>query len=173
MDSSFRSTFSLSLEDIGIKWTLCNRNIGDHGVNMRLFPRRPLKYLNAHQHCYVAPRWNTQLPATLLPPAHAPTRAKRHSTAWSSNLDDQLYEIPPSRLESKTHPLGWETIQAHVEPYFSENWDFASEKERHGFFALGFSRAFSQFFPLTLNNRVEVTCKMHYLALLMDGEFHT
>ncbi|KAJ5832777.1 hypothetical protein N7474_001088, partial [Penicillium riverlandense] len=82
----------------------------------------------------------------------------------------QRYEIPPSRLQSKSHPQGFETIQAQVEPYFASNWKFASEKEKKGFLALGFSRAFSQFFPLTLNDRVETTCKMHYLALLIDDQ---
>ncbi|KAF3384654.1 Aristolochene synthase [Penicillium rolfsii] len=70
----------------------------------------------------------------------------------------------------EAHPLGWQTIQARVEPYFGQNWKFSSEKTKQGFFAVGFSQAFSQFFPLTLNERVEGTCKMHYLALLIDDQ---
>jgi aristolochene synthase len=94
-----------------------------------------------------------------------PTR--QYSTA--SNIP---CEIPPSQLESKTHPLGWEKIQAQVEPYFGNNWSFASEKEKRGFLALGLSRAFSHFFPLTLDDRIDLTCKILYMSLLIDGEFY-
>lgn len=86
-------------------------------------------------------------------------------------LHHQLYEIPCSRLESKVHPLGWEAIQAQTEPWLDQHWEFASEKEKKGFFALGMSRAFSQFFPLTLDDRVEMTCKLHCLIFLIDGMF--
>lgn len=81
-----------------------------------------------------------------------------------------LHEVAPSRLESKTHPLGWEVIQNQVDPYFGQYWKFGSEQEKQAFFALGLSRAFSQWFPLTLNDRVEAACKIHYLVLLIDGE---
>jgi aristolochene synthase len=96
------------------------------------------------------------------------TKYRHHST--SSDLSFQGRGVTPSRLDSKAHPLGWQTIQAQVEPYFGQHWRFPSEKAKQGFFAVGFSQAFSRFFPLTLNERVEGTCKMHYLALLIDGE---
>ncbi|CAI7571514.1 unnamed protein product [Penicillium discolor] len=79
-------------------------------------------------------------------------------------------EIPARQLESKTHPLGWEQIQAQVEPYFGNNWNFASEKEKKGFLRIGFSRAFSHLFPLTLDDRIDLTCKMHYLSLFIDDQ---
>lgn len=80
-------------------------------------------------------------------------------------------EIPLRQLESQTHPLGWEQIQAQVEPYFSNNWNFTSQKEKKGFLCIGFSRAFSHFLPLTLDDRIDMTCKMLYLSFLIDGEF--
>jgi aristolochene synthase len=98
------------------------------------------------------------------------TSVNRYPTAQAAPFHLQ-YGVGPSQLELKSHPLGWEAIQALVEPSFAQHWKFTSEREKKGFFALGFSRAFSQFFPLTLNERVEVTCMMHYLALLIDGEF--
>ncbi|KAJ5746215.1 hypothetical protein N7520_011397 [Penicillium odoratum] len=99
----------------------------------------------------------------------APTFLRRYFTAQAAPFHLQ-YGVGPSRLEAKSHPLGWQAIQALVEPGFGQDWKFTSEREKKGFFALGFSRAFSQFFPLTLNDRVEVTCKMHYLALLIDDQ---
>ncbi|CEJ58436.1 hypothetical protein PMG11_07091 [Penicillium brasilianum] len=78
--------------------------------------------------------------------------------------------VPQTCLDSKSHPLGWQTIQSQVEPYFAQNWKFPSEKAKQGFLAVGFSQAFSQFFPLTVNERVVGTCKMHYLALLIDDQ---
>ncbi|KAJ6113455.1 hypothetical protein N7523_006772 [Penicillium sp. IBT 18751x] len=93
---------------------------------------------------------------------------KRYSS--EAPLHHQLYEIPPSRLESKIHPLGWEAIQSQTEPWIDQHWTFASEKEKNGFFALGMSRAFSQFFPLTLDDRVEMTCKLHCLIFLIDDQ---
>ncbi|KAJ5740211.1 hypothetical protein N7493_000083 [Penicillium malachiteum] len=65
---------------------------------------------------------------------------------------------------------GLEAIQTLIEPYFAKNWKFASEKERNGFFTLGIARAFSEFFPLVLNDRVDVTGKMHYFAFLIDDQ---
>lgn len=79
-------------------------------------------------------------------------------------------EFAPRQLESKTHPLGWERIQAQVDPYFGNNWNFACEKEKKGFLGLGLSRAFSHFLPLTLDDRIDETCKMLYLSFLIDGE---
>ncbi|KAJ5546148.1 hypothetical protein N7494_003733, partial [Penicillium frequentans] len=99
----------------------------------------------------------------------AATSVKRYSTAQAAPFRLQ-YGVRPSQLESKAHSLGWEAIQALVEPSFVQHWQFSSEKEKKGFLALGFSRAFSQFFPLTLVERVEATCKMHYLALLIDDQ---
>lgn len=79
-------------------------------------------------------------------------------------------DFVPTRLELKSHPLGWEVLQKRVEPYFSQNWKFTSEREKEGFFALGFSRALNEWFPLMLDDRAELTGKMHYLGLLVDGE---
>ncbi|KAJ6102420.1 hypothetical protein N7486_004847, partial [Penicillium sp. IBT 16267x] len=97
------------------------------------------------------------------------TSVNRYPTAQAAPFHLQ-YGVGPSQLELKSHPLGWEAIQALVEPSFAQHWKFTSQREKRGFFALGFSRAFSQFFPLTLNERVEVTCMMHYLALLIDDQ---
>lgn len=109
------------------------------------------------------PGWNTN--RSSFSPIHSANKTiKQYSTAPNAPC-----EIPPSQLESKTHPLGWSKIQAQVEPYFGNNWNFASEKEKKGFLALGLSRAFSHFFPLTLNDRIDVTCKILYLSLLIDG----
>lgn len=119
-------------------------------------------------------RMNPTRPRPFELPRNSPLKPVATSLSRYSSeapLHHQLYEIPPSRLESKIHPLGWEVIQAQTEPWFDEHWAFASEKEKKDFFALGFSRAFSLFFPLTLDDRVEMTCKLHYLILLIDGGF--
>lgn len=107
----------------------------------------------------------TTIPAFL----YSVTPPRRYSSA-PDVPQYQLHGVAPSRLESKSHPLGWEVIQEHVDPYFSQNWEFGSEEEKKKFFALGLSRAFSQFFPLTLDDRVQAACKIHYLVLLIDGE---
>ena len=79
-------------------------------------------------------------------------------------------EFAPRQLQSKTHPRGWERIQAQVDPYFDHNWNFACEKEKKGFLGLGLSRAFSHLLPLTLDDRIDVTCNVLYLSFLIDGE---
>ncbi|KAJ5782243.1 hypothetical protein N7457_004017 [Penicillium paradoxum] len=122
---------------------------------------KPLK--NGYQ--FVAPGISVNRQIFSLPIHSTNKPVKQYSTAPVVPC-----EIPPSRLESKTHPLGWKRIQAQVEPYFADNWNFASEKEKKGFLALGFSRAFSHFFPLTLSDRIDVTCKMLYLSLLIDDQ---
>lgn len=108
--------------------------------------------------------------ANLISPlSYAANPSFRYSTAPAAPYQ-HLHEVAPSRLESKTHPLGWEVIQDQIDPYFAQYWKFGSEKEKQAFFALGLSRAFSQWFPLTLDDRVEAACKIHYLVLLIDGE---
>ncbi|KAJ5339687.1 hypothetical protein N7452_006415 [Penicillium brevicompactum] len=92
-------------------------------------------------------------------------RVRQYSTAPNTPC-----EVPPSKLKTKSHQLGWEKIQAQVEPYFSTNWNFASEKKKQGLLAIGLSRAFTNAFPLTLDNRIGVTCKMLYLSLLIDDQ---
>lgn len=104
-------------------------------------------------------------PTTFSAHVHLSKRqARRHSTVQNIPC-----EIPPSKLNTKSHRLGWEKIQTQVEPYFTTNWKFAGEKEKQGLLAVGLSRAFSNAFPLTLDNRIGVTCKMLYLSLLIDG----
>ncbi|KAJ5159834.1 uncharacterized protein N7482_006838 [Penicillium canariense] len=107
----------------------------------------------------------------LKPPSarlEASARFRPYSTA--PDILSHPHGVVPSRLCSKEHRLGWQTIQAQVEPYFGQHWKFSSQKEKTGFFAVGFSRAFSRFFPLTFDERVEGACKMHYLALLIDDQ---
>lgn len=111
-----------------------------------------------------------QLQQRLIP--STPISLKDRQSSTVRNLSHHHYGVSPSRLDFKEHPQGWRTIQDQVEPYFAQHWKFPSEKARQAFFAVGFSQAFSQFFPLTLDERVEGTCKMHYLALLIDGELH-
>lgn len=94
---------------------------------------------------------------------------RRYSTVPDSSQQWPV-DFIPTRLELKSHPLGWEALQKRVEPYFAQNWKFASEREKEGFFALGFSRALNEMFPLMLDDRAELTGKMHYMALLVDGE---
>ncbi|KAL2006010.1 hypothetical protein VTN00DRAFT_9664 [Thermoascus crustaceus] len=82
----------------------------------------------------------------------------------------QPYDIPPSRLQSRVHPLGEERIKAEAEKYFEENWNFDSEKKMRGFFSIGMSKAYSLFFPLTLDDRVDMTNRMLHLSLLSDDK---
>lgn len=91
----------------------------------------------------------------------------------STNINrSQLWptDFIPSRLELKSHPLGWKTFQSRVEPYFEQNWPFADDKKKNAFFALGISRALSEWFPLTLDDRISLTGKMNYLLVLIDGK---
>ncbi|KAJ5370984.1 uncharacterized protein N7496_007076 [Penicillium cataractarum] len=117
-----------------------------------------------------ARRFIQRLDKNYQPVQYCSQLTKPRLISTSSDRPSQPHGIPQTRLDSKSHPLGWQTIQAQVEPYFAKNWKFSSEKAKQGFLAVGFSQAFSQFFPLTLNERVEGTCKMHYLALLIDDQ---
>lgn len=89
------------------------------------------------------------------------------------DLAHQPYDIPPTRLRSRVHPLGEERIRAEVEKYFLENWDFDSEKTKRAFLSVGMSKAYSLMFPMMLDDRVDMTNRMHYLALLVDDEHLT
>ncbi|KAJ5246459.1 hypothetical protein N7468_001442, partial [Penicillium chermesinum] len=106
----------------------------------------------------------------VFPARHSVFPCRRNYSTAGASAQSRPMEPAPSQLDFKTHDLGWEKIQAQVEPYFGEHWNFASEKEKQAFYDVGFSRAFSCFFPLTLEDRVEATCRMHYLPLLIDDQ---
>lgn len=139
-----------------------------HRLKMRLFSRACAGHTsfglraNTPRLSLISVRGNSPL-------TYAATPSSRYSTAPDTPIH-KLRDVAASGLASKTHPLGWEVIQNQIDPYFSQYWKFGSEKEKQRFFALGLSRAFSQFFPLTLHDRVEAACKIHYLVLLIDGE---
>jgi aristolochene synthase len=59
--------------------------------------------------------------------------------------------------------LGWAISWPQLEVF--------SKKKRKGFLSFGLSRAFSNSFPLAIDDRVGVTCKMLYLSLLIGGRF--
>jgi aristolochene synthase len=90
------------------------------------------------------------------------------STAF--DFETQPYAIPPTLLESRIHPLRPERIQSQIDPYFDRNWRFENEQAKKAFFIVGLCKAYSLIFSFTFNDRVETTCRMHYLALLVDGE---
>lgn len=149
---------------------LVNWRTGQIRTTMRPFLRR------ATQH---RPAWgfNNTRPHSLLGVSRVSVATRsilpcqRLYTTENSPLSNQLNDGGQSQLDSKSHHLGWETIRAQVEPYFADNWKFTNEDEKQAFLALGLSRAFSYFFPLTLEGRIEPTCRMHYLALLIDGRY--
>jgi len=135
-------------------------------INMHQFQRicTLSRQINVHQLGVSISNVNRLILSPHIHPINKPDR--QYSTAPNASC-----KIPASQLETKTHPLGWERIQAQVEPYFGNNWGFASEEKKKGFLALGLSRAFSNSFPLTLDDRIGATCKMFYLSLLIDGKF--
>lgn len=141
------------------------------GLAMRAFSRACTRHTASRLHVNTPrPHIYRAKPTFPFPKLSLPSRRYSTPSNAHANAHHPSHGVAPSRLESKTHPLGWEVIQDQIDAYFSKHWDFGSEEDKRKFFALGLSRAFSQFFPLTLNERVEAVCKIHYLVLLIDGE---
>ncbi|KAJ5098277.1 hypothetical protein N7532_005278 [Penicillium argentinense] len=79
--------------------------------------------------------------------ACTPLSSRPYATASDSSR--WPFESVPTCLELKSRPLGWEAIQNKVDPYFGQNW---------------------KFYPIVLDDRVELTGRMLYLVMLTDDQ---
>jgi aristolochene synthase len=77
---------------------------------------------------------------------------------------------PPSLFVAKCHPLE-KQITAEVDGYFLTHWPFKTAKERKKFVAAGFSRVTCLYFPLSLDDRIHLACRLLTILFLIDGTF--
>ncbi|TDZ61726.1 Aristolochene synthase [Colletotrichum trifolii] len=77
------------------------------------------------------------------------------------------FSPPPSRLVARCHPLE-KQITAQVDDHFLTHWPFKTEKERRKFVAAGFSRVTCLYFPLSLDDRIHLACRLLTLLFLID-----
>ncbi|KAE9574241.1 Aristolochene synthase [Colletotrichum fructicola] len=74
---------------------------------------------------------------------------------------------PPSRFIAKCHPLE-KQITAEVDGYFLTHWPFKTAKDRKKFVAAGFSRVTCLYFPLGLDDRIHLACRLLTILFLID-----
>lgn len=77
---------------------------------------------------------------------------------------------PPSRFVAKCHPLE-KQVTAEVDGYFLTHWPFVTAKDRKKFVAAGFSRVTCLYFPLSLDDRIHLACRLLTILFLVDGMF--
>lgn len=77
---------------------------------------------------------------------------------------------PPSRFVAKCQPLE-KQITAEVDGYFLTHWPFQTAKDRKKFVAAGFSRVTCLYFPLSLDDRIHLACRLLTILFLIDGMF--
>ena len=93
------------------------------------------------------------------------------STAPAVSLPSALhFAPPPSRFVAECHPLERQ-ITAEVDGYFLTHWPFKTAKDRKKFVAAGFSRVTCLYFPLSLNDRIHLACRLLTILFLIDGMF--
>lgn len=80
----------------------------------------------------------------------------------------QSNAIPPSRLVAKCHRLE-KQITAEVDGYFLAHWPFKNDREREKFVAAGFSRVTCLYFPMSMDERMHLACRLLTILFLIDG----
>lgn len=80
------------------------------------------------------------------------------------------FALPPSRFVAECHPSE-KQITAEVDGYFLTHWPFQTAKDRTKFVAAGFSRVTCLYFPLSLDDRIHLACRLLTILFLIDGVF--
>lgn len=63
-------------------------------------------------------------------------------------------------------------VTAEVDKFFLQNWNFPGEKAKAKFLKAGFSRATCLYFPLALDDRIHLACRLITILFLIDGKLH-
>jgi aristolochene synthase len=77
---------------------------------------------------------------------------------------------PPSRFVPECHLLE-KQVTAEVDGYFLTHWPFKTANDRKKFVAAGFSRVTCLYFPLSLDDRIHLACRLMTILFLIDGIF--
>jgi aristolochene synthase len=98
-------------------------------------------------------------------------RKQSVSTAPAVTLPSAPHFAPPlSRFVAECQPLE-KQITAEVDGYFLTHWPFKTAKDRKKFVAAGFSRVTCLYFPLSLDDRIHLACRLLTILFLIDGMF--
>ena len=90
------------------------------------------------------------------------------ATIPSSTADFVRNEVPQTIFRAQIHRNEQE-VTAEVNDYFLKHWPFENEKARMKFIAVGFSRVTCYYFPLALDDRIALACRLITLLFLIDG----
>lgn len=80
----------------------------------------------------------------------------------------QQFTPPPSRFVAECHPLE-KQITAEVDGFFLTHWPFKTAKDRKKFVQAGFSRVTCLYFPLSMDDRIHLACRLLTILFLIDG----
>jgi aristolochene synthase len=91
-----------------------------------------------------------------------------NATIPSSTAAFVRNEVPQTIFRAQIHKNEQE-VTAEVNDYFLKHWPFENEKARMKFVAVGFSRVTCYYFPLALDDRIALACRLITLLFLIDG----
>ncbi|KAF2796773.1 Aristolochene synthase from penicillium Roqueforti [Melanomma pulvis-pyrius CBS 109.77] len=80
-----------------------------------------------------------------------------------------FWQIPPSNWTPLCHPNVVE-VSRDVDDYFMRKWVWPNERAKKVFIAAGFSRVTCLYFPLALDDRIALACKLLAVLFLVDDE---
>ncbi|KAK8091307.1 aristolochene synthase [Apiospora phragmitis] len=75
--------------------------------------------------------------------------------------------IPPSNWTAAVHPRV-DQVTMEVDDWFLDNWPFPNDKARRKFVDAGFSRVTCAYFPLALDDRIHLACRLLTILFLID-----
>ncbi|XEV01651.1 hypothetical protein FSHL1_006938 [Fusarium sambucinum] len=76
-------------------------------------------------------------------------------------------ETTRSRFVPRIHPLEKE-VSEEVNKYFLDNWPFPNDLAKQKFVAAGFSRVTCYYYPVALDDRITLACRLLTLLFLID-----
>ena len=91
-----------------------------------------------------------------------------HGATIPSSTADFVRNVPQTIFRAQIHRNEQE-VTAEVNDYFLKHWPFENEKARMKFIAVGFSRVTCYYFPLALDDRIALACRLITLLFLIDG----
>jgi aristolochene synthase len=91
-----------------------------------------------------------------------------NATIPSSTAAFVRNEAPQTIFRAQIHRNEQE-VTAEINDYFLKHWPFENEKARMKFVAVGFSRVTCYYFPLALDDRIALACRLITLLFLIDG----
>jgi len=131
-------------------------------------PNEGPRFLNYLYTTFIAVRYLPTRNSTALFFSLLPKMTVRDAATPLSTAAFVRNEVPQTIFRAQIHK-NEQGVTAEVNDYFLKHWPFENERARMKFIAVGFSRVTCYYFPLALDDRIALACRLITLLFLIDG----